>query len=112
MSLPLQNITNLCSAYSYCISVLDALYVWHGRGSLEVERKHAVDYANSMVTESMKVQELTQGEEDEMFWMVLGEEGYADADFWRFRPRFENRDPKWYRVSATDKTPVSLGVSH
>lgn len=68
-----------------------------------------------MASESMKVQEMTQGAEGddgEMFWMVLGEEGYADADFWRFRPRFENRVPKWYRVSASDKTAVSIRASH
>jgi len=67
--------------------VLDAIFVWHGKGSLDEERHAALGYAKSMCVEGTSIQEFNEGNEDPMFWMFLGEEAFAGADFWKFRRR-------------------------
>ncbi|KAL0956471.1 hypothetical protein HGRIS_002617 [Hohenbuehelia grisea] len=95
-------ITTLCSGFSYCVSVLDSVYVWHGRGSTSEERIAALNYARSICSNPASIQELIEGEtdDDEMFWMILGTDEYANADHWRWRRSANVRDPKIWRVDA------------
>lgn len=76
---------NICSAFSYCLTILEAAFVWHGRGSLPTERSAAQTYARTIASEGAEITELEEGEEDDMFWMMLDEGGYANAGYWRFR---------------------------
>ncbi|CCM06207.1 uncharacterized protein FIBRA_08451 [Fibroporia radiculosa] len=82
------SIKNLCSAFSYCLSLLDTLYIWHGVGSSESERAVAREYVATITVPSSTVIELKEGENDgdEMFWMILGDGDYARADYWKWRP--------------------------
>ncbi|KAG5648543.1 hypothetical protein DXG03_003154 [Asterophora parasitica] len=95
------NVTNLCSAYSYCVSILDSVYVWYGHGSTPTERKAALEYGQNLKT-SMPPIELTEDESanDEMFWMILGNEDYANADYWKWRRSSSIADPRIWRVRA------------
>lgn len=99
------SIRNLCSGYSYCVSILDQIYVWHGRGSTPKERNAARDYAQASAVKGTSITELREGDNDvndEMFWMVLGDSGdYAKADYWRFRNASAPCDPRCWIVDAT-----------
>ncbi|KAI5123911.1 hypothetical protein M0805_005727 [Coniferiporia weirii] len=95
------NIRNLCSGFSYCISVLDTLWVWYGCGSALAERSAALRYAQTLVSPSEKdIVEVEEGQEDEMFWMFLGDEGYAHADYWKWRKGEKGADPRVWRVDC------------
>ncbi|KZT27958.1 hypothetical protein NEOLEDRAFT_1129845 [Neolentinus lepideus HHB14362 ss-1] len=96
------NIKNLCSGFSYCLSVLGTFYVWHGCGSLSQERQAAADYARSLAGSPDSIIELVEGEsdEDEMFWMILGDRDYAKADYWRWRASSAKIDPRVWRVDV------------
>jgi hypothetical protein len=101
-----RSVMNLCSGFSYCLSSLDSLYVWHGRGSLDQESKAAIEYAQGMAGNTMSIVELAEGhDEDEMFWMYLGDDDWAKADYWQWRPttRCESRI---LRVDSDDSQPV------
>ncbi|KAH7888406.1 hypothetical protein F5I97DRAFT_2002417 [Phlebopus sp. FC_14] len=93
------NIRNLCSGYSYCISILDSTYVWYGCGSVPAEREAALEYARGMAT---SITELTEGENDagdEMFWMVVGDpSSYAKADYWKWRSTAVPSEPRCWIV--------------
>lgn len=93
---------NLCAGFSYCISVLDSVYVWHGCGSTETERQAARRYALTLTSSGDNVTELSQGEndDDEMFWMILGDDGFANADYWKWRRTSSSIVPKIWRVNA------------
>ncbi|KAG2126300.1 hypothetical protein DEU56DRAFT_543361 [Suillus clintonianus] len=99
------NIRNLCSGYSYCVTVLDQIYVWHGCGSTTKERNAARDYARASAVKGTSITELREGDndiDDEMFWMVLGDSGdYAKADYWRFRNASAPSDPQCWTVDAS-----------
>jgi hypothetical protein len=101
------SILNLCSAFSYCLTILDTIYVWHGRGSTPAEREAATAYARSLAP-SGNIVELVEGvnDDDEMFWMILGNDDYAKADYWRWRPSTAGTEPKIWRVDASSKSPV------
>jgi len=102
-----QNIQNLCSGFSYCVSALGTIYIWHGIGSLPLERQATVEYARSIAGNSELV-EMNQGENDDndMFWMLLGNEPFADADYWRWRTSVLPSDskPTVWRVDVTKRT--------
>lgn len=91
------------------------MYVWHGCGSLPLERQAALDYARGLAADPGSVVELVEGEsdEDEMFWMVLGDrEEYARADHWRWRAAAAKTDPRVWRVDGGDgKDSVRLVAS-
>jgi len=96
---------NLCSAYSYVVTFLDTVYVWHGRGSMQDERTAALSYAQSFATAENLV-ELTEGiNDDDMFWLMLGQDEYAQADYWRWRPEMgSSSQPRLWRVDASNAT--------
>ena len=103
---PCQEIGNLCSAFSYCVSVLDALYVWHGRGANQIEREAASTYAKKLATDSVTCTEFDEGNEEEMFWMMLGEEPYANSNCWSFKLDSDTVQPKLYRIDAAKSGKV------
>jgi len=107
-------IWNLCSAYSYVVSILDTVYVWHGRGSCEDERHVALAYAQSLGSTAENIVEFEEGTEDEMFWLILGEDDYANADHWKFRKQLDRLGARLYTIDASKtKAPVQVlpGVS-
>ncbi|KAF9469993.1 hypothetical protein BDZ94DRAFT_1303627 [Collybia nuda] len=101
------DIRYLCSAFSYCLSILDTLYVWYGRGSTLQEQKAALDYARSLKPDSPTI-ELSEDEidDDEMFWLILGNREYANADYWKWRKSSLVIDPHIWRVNATPDVPI------
>ncbi|KAI3618752.1 gelsolin repeat [Moniliophthora roreri] len=94
------NIKNLCSGFSYCLTLLDTVYVWHGRGSTDLERRAALQYGRLL---SSNIVEFIQGinDEEEMFWMVLGEGEFAIADYWRWKRMSPEHDPRIWLVDAS-----------
>ncbi|KAH8119453.1 hypothetical protein DFH11DRAFT_1540265 [Phellopilus nigrolimitatus] len=96
------NVRYLCSGFSYCICVLDTLWVWYGCGSTPAERNAALGYAQTLASEKNLV-EVEEGQEDEMFWMFLGDEGYAKADYWKWRKVEKGIDPRIWRVDCSKK---------
>ncbi len=102
-------IKNLCSAFSYCVSILSTVYVWHGRGSPPAERNAALDYAKTLASNPDEVVILIENEgddEEEMFWMVLGDDAeYAKAEYWKWRPSV-GFAPRTWSVDADRKNPV------
>lgn len=79
-----KNIRNLCSGFSYCLRVLEIIYVWYGRGSLESERTAALAYGHSLGEDIVEVYE-GQSDGAEMFWMILGDDAFANANYWQWR---------------------------
>ncbi|KAI0769641.1 hypothetical protein BD413DRAFT_477512 [Trametes elegans] len=96
------NIKNLCSGYSYCISILDTYYVWHGRGSTAAEQRAALKYAQGLASSPENVVQFTEDESfsDEMFWMILGEGDYAKADYWQWRGSASDVDPRAWVIGT------------
>jgi len=87
---------------------LGALYVWHGRGASEDERKVALSYGHSLTHAPTTVIEFEEGKEDEMFWMVLGDDGYANADHWKFKGQLDRLGARIHLIdSSKTKSPVS-----
>ncbi|KXN85318.1 Gelsolin [Leucoagaricus sp. SymC.cos] len=102
------SVRNLCSAFSYCLTILDTVYVWHGCGSTGAERQAALKYASRISEAGTNVIHLNEGEndQDELFWMVLGEEEFARADYWQWRRRASDIDPRIWRVDARADSPI------
>lgn len=56
--------------------------------------------------ESMKtIVEMEEGQEDEMFWLFLGEDSYASADHWKWKRELvlSRPLPRIWEVSGADK---------
>lgn len=100
--LAVKNVSNLCSGFSYCLTILDTLYVWHGCGSKQQERDAAFKYAQNLAAKGSTVVNLVEGEsdDDEMFWMMLGEDDYAKADYWKWRRTTPDVNPRAWQVNA------------
>ncbi|KAK0212784.1 hypothetical protein DFS33DRAFT_1377248 [Desarmillaria ectypa] len=94
------SIRNLCSGFSYCVSVLGTIYVWHGCGSLARERQAAMRYAKTLGSNVVELSN-SEGDDDDMFWMILGEDDYAQADYWKWRSSASHIDPRIWHVNAT-----------
>src|ERR1700730_8881048 len=96
-----KHVSNLCSAFSYCLTLLGTTYVWHGKGSLPGERQAALGYARSLAAESNPVELVEQESDDnQMFWMMLGDAHYASADYWRCRPDLATALPRIWHVDS------------
>ena len=54
--------------------------------------------------------EVEEGKEDEMFWMFLGEDGYASASYWKWRKNERGgTSPRFFEVDCGRKcSEVSL----
>jgi len=97
-----QNIKNLCSAYSYCFTILGSVYVWHGCGSTPREREAALKYTQAFSPDPVTPIVLTEGkdDDDEIFWMILGNEEFAKADYWQWRKDASDIDPMIWKVGV------------
>ncbi|PFH50904.1 hypothetical protein AMATHDRAFT_75292 [Amanita thiersii Skay4041] len=96
------SVKNLCSAFSYCLTVLDTIYVWHGCGSIESERQAALEYAQGFAPVGQQPLVLEEGDNDndDIFWMILGGEDFANADYWKWRRIAPTPDPRVWRVES------------
>jgi len=48
---------------------------------------------------------------DEIFWMILGDDDFARADYWRWRPSCSERDPLTWKIDMENATkPVGISV--
>ena len=93
--------------------MLGTLYVWHGRGASEDERKVALTYGHSLTNVPTNIIELEEGKEDEMFWMVLGDDGYANADHWKFKGQLDRVGARLHVIdSSKTKSLVSQFPVH
>ncbi|KAG8911196.1 hypothetical protein FRC01_005851, partial [Tulasnella sp. 417] len=99
---------NLCSAFAYVSTVLEAVYVFQGRGASSKEREQAVEYAKTLCAPNASPIEFEEDAEDEMFSMVLGAEEHARADFWRFRNVVDDCLVRLYRVHSASQPKVQL----
>ncbi|TBU41681.1 hypothetical protein BD309DRAFT_964723 [Dichomitus squalens] len=93
-------VKNLCSGYSYCVSILETFYVWYGRGSTLAEQAAALAYAKTLAPSEENIIELPedQSQDEEMFWMMLGDGDYANADYWKWRASAPCVDPRLWVV--------------
>lgn len=99
---------NLCSAFAYVCTVLEAVYVFQGRGASPKEREQAVEYGKTLCAPDASPIEFEEDAEDEMFSMVLGAEEHARADFWRFRSVVDDCLVRLYRVHGPAQPKVQL----
>lgn len=97
---------NICSAFTYCLAILDALFIWHGKGSTAAERQAAGTYARSIAAQGVNPTEIEEGIGDEMFWMMLDEGDYANADFWKFRGHGPIIPPRLWAITDGALQPV------
>ena len=88
--------------------------MWYGCGSAHSERDAALRYARALQEEAdaagaeKTVVEVEEGQEEELFWMFLGEnEGYARASYWKWRKADAAKgttsagaDPRIWRVDC------------
>ena len=77
--------------------------MWYGKGAIPEEKLAAVEYARRLAVAPESIVELSEGEndDDEMFWMILGEGDYAKADYWRWRAGAPTAlDPRAWIVDA------------
>ncbi|KIY67156.1 hypothetical protein CYLTODRAFT_422772 [Cylindrobasidium torrendii FP15055 ss-10] len=106
-------IQNLCAGYSYCVTVLETVYIWHGPGAVEKERKAARLYARKLGENVVELGRNASEDDEDMFWMVLGDEGYAQADYWRWRSEAKGSiDPAIWEVDASKLTHVPSWTVH
>jgi hypothetical protein len=84
------------------LTLLGTSYVWHGKGSLPNERQAALEYAQSLTAEGSNPVVLIEKESDDndLFWMMLGDAGYASADYWKWRPKMVTTLPRIWRMDA------------
>ncbi|TFK26480.1 hypothetical protein FA15DRAFT_667361 [Coprinopsis marcescibilis] len=98
-------VKNLCSGFSFCVTLLGTAYVWHGVGSRDHEREAALSYAETL-TQGGSVTELFEGQDDgddSMFWMILGEDSFANADYWKWRKSTDLPDPAIWKIDSTKR---------
>jgi len=79
------------------------VYVWHGCGSTDIERQAAIKYASRICDRRANIIEMFEAENDqvEAFWMALGDEEFAKADYWQWRRNAPDVDPRIWRINAT-----------
>lgn len=96
----------MCSAFSYCFSLVGSVYVWHGCGSTVKEREASLEYAHTLSPDPVTPIELFEGEseEDGMLWMMLGDADYAKADYWRWRHTWSDYDPRIWKVDPSNSS--------
>lgn len=83
--------------------------MWYGCGSTPRERQAALHYARSLGVDKASAIELFESEKDgeDMFWTILGDEDYANADYWKWRSTSPIIDPSIWRVNVSNDDVVS-----
>jgi hypothetical protein len=89
---------------------LDNVYVWYGCGSLAAERDVALVYARGLAPKGSDVVELEEGKSDdhEIFWMMLGDDDYARADYWKWRRSAGGSSPRIWRIGGKDNSNMVI----
>jgi hypothetical protein len=68
----------------------------------------ALKYAESLKT-STPPDELEEGADDnELFWVILGTEEYANADHWRWRPSATLSSPRIWKIEVRSSGTVGI----
>lgn len=92
--------------------MLENLWVWYGCGSSQSERSTALQYAQSLIRETVEsetdgvvsktIVEVEEGKEDDIFWLLLGEDSYAKSSYWKWRKteRGGASDPRTFIVDS------------
>jgi len=75
--------------------------VWHGCGSTPKEREASVEYAHMLSPNPVTLFE-GGDDTDEVFWMMLGDEEFARADYWRWRHSWSDYDPRIWKVDTNN----------
>lgn len=76
------------------------------------ERHAAVRYARALGENVVELAHGVSADDDDMFWMVLGEDEFAKADYWRWRSMSPRTDAMIWEVDASQgKKAVSVRVS-
>ena len=68
-------------------------------------------YARTIAGPEKDIEEFEEGKEDPMFFMLLGEDPWANADYWKYRSQLGKAatKPRMFIVDARDKKqPVGL----
>jgi hypothetical protein len=88
--------------------------VWYGSGSTPRERQAALQYARSLEVDRTPAIELSESEKngENMFWMILGDEDYANADYWKWRSTSSITDPRIWRVNVSSDNDVVSFIFH
>lgn len=87
------------------------MYIWHGRGSIQQEKDAALKYVETFSKDIVLPIVLLEGEDDndDMFWMILGDNNFAKADYWQWRNASPIVDPSLWRIDVDGKNrPVRL----
>jgi len=71
---------SLNSNDSFVLKKERKLYVWYGKGSNDDERQHALNIAKGFETVNIEVNELEEGQEDNIFWNLLGGKALYASD--------------------------------
>lgn len=60
-----------------------------------------MEYSKKLTNDQGPPTELVEGEtdDDEMFWMILGDDNYAKADYWRWRADSTVTDPYIWKMN-------------
>ena len=86
--------------------------MWYGKGAIPEEKLAAVEYARRLAVAPESIVELSEGEndDDEMFWMMLGDREYAQADYWKWRVSLQDTSARIFKLE--DRTqPVVCCLS-
>ena len=75
-----QHRSSLCSASAYVASVFQELFVWHGKGSTDLERIAAYQYAQELSQGQRDIVEVYEGREGSLFSDIMGDHDYASAN--------------------------------
>lgn len=74
--------------------------MWHGRGSHSSQRKIAMSYANALLTDMKTLIELEEGKENDLFIMLLGDDDYASANYWRWKAEDPQYDLRIWEIQS------------
>ncbi|CAD6581118.1 MAG: hypothetical protein CYPHOPRED_001487, partial [Cyphobasidiales sp. Tagirdzhanova-0007] len=102
--------SSLCSASAYVASVFQELFVWHGKGSTDLERIAAYQYAQELSQGQRDIVEVYEGREGSLFSDIMGDHDYASANFWRFRRAADvtANEVAIYAVNADASTAIEF----
>lgn len=53
-----------------------------------------------------------EGDDDDMFWMILGEDDYAQADYWKWRSSASHIGPRIWHVNAARREDAVIFLHH
>jgi len=72
-----------------------------------------MEYAQRLSPDAATPIELFEGEndQDEVFWIILGDDDFAKADYWRWRHNCVEPDPMIWRIERRNVMPPVRSLS-